>query len=99
MGAGERESVLGRARTRCDGGRILGFRSALLLVVLALSAGCGALNATGGGEKGTSRDLSADAGIRGYYNQRLDWAPCVDIDEDGFECAFLRVPIDYSRPG
>jgi pimeloyl-ACP methyl ester carboxylesterase len=30
----------------------------------------------------------------GYYGQRLSWTSC----GDGFECAKLRVPLDYSNP-
>src|ERR1700756_4503997 len=29
-----------------------------------------------------------------YYAQRLDWKPC----DQYFECAWLYVPFDYSRP-
>jgi pimeloyl-ACP methyl ester carboxylesterase len=32
--------------------------------------------------------------LAGYYAQRLDWQPC----DDGFRCARLLVPFDYSRP-
>jgi len=32
--------------------------------------------------------------LAGYYAQRLDWKPC----ETHFECAWLDVPVDYSRP-
>jgi pimeloyl-ACP methyl ester carboxylesterase len=32
--------------------------------------------------------------IAGYYAQRLSWQPC----DNGFECARLYVPFDYSRP-
>jgi pimeloyl-ACP methyl ester carboxylesterase len=32
--------------------------------------------------------------LAGYYGQRLHWTPC----DDGFECARLLVPFDYSRP-
>jgi len=32
--------------------------------------------------------------LAGYYAQRLDWQPC----HDGFECAQLLVPFDYTRP-
>ncbi|MBC3989631.1 alpha/beta fold hydrolase [Streptomyces sp. AC563] len=36
------------------------------------------------------------APLRGYYEQRLRWRPC---GASGFECATLRVPLDYERPG
>jgi pimeloyl-ACP methyl ester carboxylesterase len=34
-----------------------------------------------------------DPGLEGYYDQTLEWKAC-----DGFECADLRVPIDYDSP-
>jgi pimeloyl-ACP methyl ester carboxylesterase len=37
----------------------------------------------------------ATATLDAYYTQHLDWKPC----HDGFYCATLRVPFDYSRPG
>jgi pimeloyl-ACP methyl ester carboxylesterase len=32
--------------------------------------------------------------LAGYYTQRLHWTPC----DNGFQCARLLVPFDYSRP-
>ena len=32
--------------------------------------------------------------LAGYYAQRLDWQPC----DNGFQCANLVVPFDYTRP-
>ena len=34
-------------------------------------------------------------GLAAYYSQRLDWSSC----RGDFECARLRVPLDYRRPG
>ncbi len=28
----------------------------------------------------------------------LDWAPCVDLELSGYDCATARVPLDYARP-
>lgn len=33
-------------------------------------------------------------GLRGYYRQRPAWTDC----DGGFECATLKVPLDYARP-
>jgi len=33
--------------------------------------------------------------LAGYYAQKLHWTPC----QNGFQCARLLVPFDYSRPG
>jgi pimeloyl-ACP methyl ester carboxylesterase len=35
------------------------------------------------------------ATLQGYYTQKLAWQPCVK----GFQCASLRVPLDYALPG
>ena len=37
----------------------------------------------------------APAGLEKFYDQQLDWKPC----RDGFQCARLRVPLDYAHPG
>ncbi|HEY8456820.1 MAG TPA: alpha/beta hydrolase [Actinopolymorphaceae bacterium] len=36
------------------------------------------------------------AGLRRYYEQRLDWQPC-EVGES-FDCATLEVPLDYAHP-
>ena len=46
------------------------------------------------------------AGLRQYYDQKPDWAPCApgdsaapsDDPKAGFECAKIKVPLDYSQP-
>lgn len=35
-----------------------------------------------------------EAGLAPFYAQRLSWAPC-----SSYECADLRVPVDYAQPG
>ncbi len=42
-----------------------------------------------------SAPSAAPSTLAGYYAQRLDWQPC----DNGFECARLLVPLDYTRPG
>ncbi|GIH26451.1 proteinase [Acrocarpospora phusangensis] len=37
---------------------------------------------------------AAPAGLEGYYSQQLFWSDC----RDGFECAKLTVPLDYTKP-
>ncbi|MGP3952832.1 alpha/beta hydrolase [Streptomyces sp. 7N604] len=36
------------------------------------------------------------AGLRAYYEQKLSWREC---GVEGFECATLKVPMDYESPG
>jgi pimeloyl-ACP methyl ester carboxylesterase len=95
--------VTGRIR-----GRILAAALPALLVGL-LAAGCSnsvpARPGTGiGGQAGASAGAAAaGAGstgpppstLAGFYAQRLRWQPC----DNGFRCARLLVPFDYSRPG
>lgn len=45
-------------------------------------------------------------GLEAFYGQNLDWQKCADYDPaggeayaiDGIECAYLIVPVDYSKP-
>ena len=36
-----------------------------------------------------------DSGLAAFYSQRVRWHGC----RDGFECAKVRVPVDYAAPG
>ncbi len=58
----------------------------LAVTALVLTAGCS-------GAAGAAK-TAAPSTLAGYYAQRLDWQPC----DNGFECARLLVPFDYSRP-
>ena len=65
----------------------------LLAAVLACAvlAGC-----TGGtGARSRAAGVAAPAALAGYYAQKLHWTAC----DNGFECARLLVPFEYSRPG
>ena len=61
----------------------------------------------GGGGNGSSAPASGAAGqadpsivaaapaeLRSYYSQQVDWKPC----EGSFQCAKIKVPLDYSKP-
>jgi len=48
-----------------------------------------------GGCSGAAAAPQPTITLDAYYGQHLDWKPC----HDGFYCATLRVPFDYSRPG
>jgi pimeloyl-ACP methyl ester carboxylesterase len=59
------------------------------------AAACMALLAAGCSGAATAAHKPAEPGtLAGYYAQRLSWQPC----DDGFQCATLVVPFDYSRP-
>jgi pimeloyl-ACP methyl ester carboxylesterase len=84
---------------------------AVLTVLAVLVSGCGLFGEGGSaqarhGSSATPAPSSrpapdpapggpVPAGLRSYYRQRLHWTPC----RDTLECARLRVPLDYARPG
>ena len=52
---------------------------------------------SGSKDAGTPNPEIADAApaeLRSFYTQQVDWAPC----ESDFECAKVKVPMDYSKP-
>lgn len=61
---------------------------AALMAAVLLVAGCSP--ADGDGE----RPQAPMSALTTYYEQRPAWADC----GDGFECAKLKVPLDYARP-
>jgi pimeloyl-ACP methyl ester carboxylesterase len=67
------------------------FVAALSCVVAgALMAGCSG----GSGVAPRTVSTAAPTTLAGYYGQKLHWTAC----DNGFECARLLVPFDYSRP-
>ncbi|MET9947572.1 alpha/beta hydrolase [Streptomyces sp. NPDC006341] len=70
------------------------------VLVGAMAAGCGSggRSLSGGGPEVARTDLSA------FYEQEVTWRACPaqEVPADapkGFQCATVRVPLDYSRPG
>jgi pimeloyl-ACP methyl ester carboxylesterase len=59
------------------------------------AAVCMALLVAGCSGTATARESTGPMTLAGYYAQRLAWQPC----DNGFQCATLVVPFDYSRPG
>lgn len=51
---------------------------------------------TGGGSPSTSSSSAPASAskLSAYYDQELSWRDC----HDGFQCATLRVPMDYTKP-
>lgn len=62
--------------------------------VTAVVACLAALAACSSGSPAHRASAPAPVTLAGYYAQRLHWTPC----DDGFRCARLLVPFDYSRP-
>src|ERR1700746_2952649 len=70
-------------------------RRAALACGVAVLTGCSAAPAAVHHNGGQSVSAArAPTTLAGYYTQRLHWTPC----DNGFQCARLLVPFDYSRP-
>ncbi|MGW7490769.1 alpha/beta hydrolase [Streptomyces sp. NPDC054786] len=94
--------------------RLLRTSAALLAATALLISGCSSGSSSSGAEAspgptteaGAQRPADAatlaplpastPAGLRSYYDQKLSWHPC---GASGFECATMKAPLDYSRPG
>jgi len=60
-----------------------------------------------GGSKGSSRTTGPKVpkGLESFYGQKVAWYDCVatagvekSADKTGFQCAKVKVPLDYSKP-
>ncbi|MGQ4363566.1 alpha/beta hydrolase [Streptomyces sp. SAS_272] len=76
-------------------------RLTLLVAVLATTAGLAAVPAV-------HADTTHDAKLAPYHHQHIDWKSCQRsaddtdghaLNEAGVQCADIRVPLDYNRPG
>ncbi|MER5771155.1 alpha/beta hydrolase [Streptomyces sp. NPDC001985] len=82
------------------------FRSSVLAVAAAalLASGCtggssssrASASTSGGAGSGTAPAAEPSAALRPYYRQKLEWRECGASD---FQCASLKVPLDYGDPG
>ncbi|NSC23112.1 alpha/beta hydrolase [Streptomyces albus subsp. chlorinus] len=91
-------------RARRAGAAVL---AAAALLLAGCSGGDGSGKPSGDSSKGGTQ-AGADApplqplsertpaALRPYYDQKLSWRSC---GMEGFECATLRVPLDYGKPG
>jgi pimeloyl-ACP methyl ester carboxylesterase len=71
----------------------------LIATVLALLVGVAvyaayATRSSGGFDEPTPLKAGAPQGLESFYTQDLSWSDC-----DGGHCAWVTVPIDYSKPG
>ena len=75
---------------RRDGDRVRAARliSVATVLVLATVTGCD------GGDKNTSQAASVPTGLGQFYGQKPSWKGC----GNGFECATVQVPLDYTKP-
>ncbi len=80
----------------------VGARAAGAVAVAVTLASCGLFGSGGEDPKAADQPGGADpsivaaapADLRSYYSQQVDWTSC----ETGFECATVKVPLDYSNP-
>lgn len=94
------------AAPRPSGGRTFGLKvraASALALGLALSlvlSSCTLFGSGDGGPKSSSGTpdpsiaAAAPAELRSFYSQKLTWSPC----ETDFQCAKVKVPLDYSKP-
>ncbi|MFI0486013.1 alpha/beta hydrolase [Actinomadura sp. 9N215] len=65
------------------------FISVATVLTMATVTGC----SDDGGERATA-SASAPSGLESFYKQKPSWKDC----GDGFECATVQVPLDYTKP-
>ncbi|WP_346927360.1 alpha/beta hydrolase [uncultured Arthrobacter sp.] len=76
----------------------IGLRAAGAMALVLVLSSC-TLFGGGSGSKDSSSPNpeiaeAAPADLRSYYTQQVAWAPC----ESDFECAKIKVPMDYGKP-
>jgi pimeloyl-ACP methyl ester carboxylesterase len=85
--------ALAPARRARTGGGLL---AAAALLVSACSSGSTTTSAGAAAEAGLAAlPRATPAALASYYRQRPDWRSC---GVSGFECATLKVPLDYAKP-
>ncbi|GAA1848353.1 alpha/beta hydrolase [Actinomadura bangladeshensis] len=72
------------------------FISAATVLALAMATGCsdGGDGNGDGDKKKTASSSQVPSGLESFYAQKPSWKKC----DDGFECATVQVPLDYSHP-
>ncbi|WP_255953297.1 alpha/beta hydrolase [Streptomyces odontomachi] len=68
----------------------------LLAVASLLAAGCSAENSMAENGAVVALPAATPKALSGYYHQKLSWHPCA---APGFECATMKAPLDYDKPG
>jgi pimeloyl-ACP methyl ester carboxylesterase len=78
----------------------IGVRAAGALALATVLASCSLFGGDGGskdanpGRPDPAIAAAAPAALRGFYSQQVNWTPC----ESDFQCAKIKVPLDYSKP-
>ena len=76
----------------------IGLRAAGAMALALVLSSCTLLGGDSGAKSPSTPNPeiaeAAPADLRSYYKQQVDWVPC----ESDFECAKIKVPMDYSKP-
>jgi pimeloyl-ACP methyl ester carboxylesterase len=78
----------------------IGVRAVGAMALALVLASCSLFGTEGGpktdnsGQADPSIAAAAPAELRNFYSQQINWSAC----EDDFQCAKIKVPLDYSRP-
>lgn len=84
-----------RSRSLAIGVRAAGAMAlAMVLASCTLFGGGGDAKDAKPGQPDPEIAASAPAELRSFYSQQVNWTPC----ESNFECAEIKVPMDYSKP-
>ncbi|MFF4270152.1 alpha/beta hydrolase [Streptomyces sp. NPDC001536] len=82
-----------RHRRSRTGGALLAVAA---LVVSACSAGSGSAGSAAEAAALAALPKATPAALSSYYGQRLSWRSC---GVPGFQCATMKAPLDYDKPG
>ena len=107
-----RSSPAGEDEARGSGGLRRRRVSAGVLAAVAgvcLGVGTGAVPAAAvpaAGPAAAATKAAVPKGLESFYGQKVEWYDCVatagvekSADRTGFQCAKVKVPLDYSQPG
>ncbi|MFD9000932.1 alpha/beta hydrolase [Streptomyces sp. NPDC059582] len=88
-------------RTAATGTVTIRTAGTLLTAAALLVSACSAGGATSSGTAAAQAALAAlpratPSALKSYYEQKLSWRTC---GVPGFECATMKAPLDYDRPG
>jgi pimeloyl-ACP methyl ester carboxylesterase len=77
----------------------IGVRAVGAMAVALALASCSLFGADGGPKTGADQAdpaiaAAAPAELRSFYSQQVNWSAC----EDNFQCAKIKVPVDYGKP-
>lgn len=87
-----------RSRSRAAAVKAAALSLGLMLVLTSCSLfgapGGGSGSSESAGKADPSIAAAAPAELRQFYSQQVSWTPC----EEKFQCAKVKVPMDYSKP-